>query len=102
MGRRRRFARAASSYSRRLRVEPLEERRLLAVATVTTLGDTVDFADGVTSLREALFAANTLAGPDTIEFDPVLGQMVPRRFFLRWRWRATTALGPRRCGFRIV
>ena len=60
--------RAAVPYSRRLRIEPLEDRRLLAVVTVNTLGDTVDFNDGVTSLREAIFATNLVAGADTIEF----------------------------------
>ncbi len=57
-----------SPYSRRLRIEPLEDRRLLAVVTVNTLADTVDFNDGVTSLREAIFATNLVAGADTIEF----------------------------------
>ncbi len=35
---------------------------------VTTLADVIDFGDGLTSLREAVFAANTVVGPDTIEF----------------------------------
>jgi CSLREA domain-containing protein len=61
-----------SLYRRRLRLEPLEDRRLLAVVTVTTLADTVDFNDGVTSLREAIFATNTVPGADTIDFAPVL------------------------------
>jgi len=59
-------------HPRRLRVEPLEDRRLLAVTTVDTDLDVVDFSDGVTSLREAIFAANTISGADTIEFDPSL------------------------------
>ena len=66
--RRRRTARVAVPHRRPLRIEPLEDRRLLAVATVTTLDDTIDFTDGVTSLREAIFATNTVAGADTIEF----------------------------------
>ena len=61
-----------SLYRRRLRLEPLEDRRLLAVVTVTTLADTVDFNDGVTSLREAIFATNTVPGADTIDFAPAL------------------------------
>src|SRR3990172_1595105 len=59
-------------YRRRLRLEPLEDRRLLALVTVTTLADTVDFNDGVTSLREAIFATNTVSGADTIDFAPSL------------------------------
>ncbi|MEM8865832.1 MAG: choice-of-anchor Q domain-containing protein [Planctomycetota bacterium] len=54
---------------RRLRVEPLEDRRMLAVITVDTDLDVVDPADGVTSLREAVFAANAVAGADEIVFD---------------------------------
>jgi hypothetical protein len=57
-----------SLYGRRLRYEPLEDRRLLALVTVTTLADTVDFNDNVTSLREAIFATNLVGGEDTIEF----------------------------------
>jgi predicted outer membrane repeat protein len=55
-------------YRRPLRLEPLEDRRMLAVVTVDTLADTVDFADGVTSLREAIFATNVVPGADTINF----------------------------------
>lgn len=54
---------------RNLRYETLEDRRVLAVATVTTPLDVVDFNDGVTSLREAIFATNTVPGPDEIVFD---------------------------------
>ena len=63
---------AGLSTGGRLRLEPLEDRRLLAVVTVTTLADTVDFNDGVTSLREAIFATNTVPGADTIDFAPAL------------------------------
>jgi predicted outer membrane repeat protein len=41
----------------------------LALVTVTTDQDVVDFNDGVTSLREAIFATNTVPGADTINFD---------------------------------
>ncbi len=54
---------------RRLRLEPLEPRQLLATLTVTTDQDVVDFNDGVTSLREAIFATNMFPGPDEIVFD---------------------------------
>jgi CSLREA domain-containing protein len=54
-----------------LRFEPLEDRRMLSI-TVTTTADVVDLNDGVTSLREAIYAANTVPGADTIEFDPAL------------------------------
>jgi hypothetical protein len=52
-----------------LRLEPLEDRRMLAVLTVDTDQDVVDFNDGVTSLREAIFAANVVPGADEIVFD---------------------------------
>ncbi len=44
---------------------------MLAI-TVDTALDVVDANDGVTSLREAIFAANILSGADTIEFAPEL------------------------------
>ena len=42
------------------------------MVTVNTIDDTIDFNDGLTSLREAIFATNTVPGPDTIEFAPSL------------------------------
>jgi hypothetical protein len=63
-------------------LEPLEERRLLATLTVDTLSDTVDAGDGVTSLREAVAAANMAAGADTIEFALSLGDGGPAAIFL--------------------
>jgi hypothetical protein len=41
---------------------------LLALVTVDTLEDTFIYNDGVTSLREAIFATNVVDGADTIEF----------------------------------
>jgi hypothetical protein len=55
-------------HGRRLRVEPLEDRRLLTVVAVDTLDDTVDSNDGLTSLREAITTTNLASGADTIEF----------------------------------
>ena len=50
---------------RRHAFERLEDRRMLAVVTVDTNVDVVDFNDGVTSLREAIFATNLVDGVDT-------------------------------------
>ena len=79
--RRARFA----GYARRLRLEALEDRRLLAVVTVNTDNDVLDGAttsianliaspglDGVISLREAITAANNtpnVGDPDEIRFN---------------------------------
>ncbi len=71
---------ARGSRSRRLSLEPLEDRRLLAVITVTGTGDTVA-VDGAVTLREAITSANNNAsvnadvvatgayGTDTINFN---------------------------------
>lgn len=58
------------SYHRRLQFEPLEDRRALAVFTVTNLDDLfVDSAgDAPGTLRQALFDANATPGVDTIDF----------------------------------
>jgi predicted outer membrane repeat protein len=50
--------------------------------TVTTLADMVDFGDGVTSLREAVFATNLVGGADTINFDPALTSDGPATLLL--------------------
>jgi hypothetical protein len=55
-------------YRRRPWIEPLEDQRLLAQVTVDTCDDTMDVNDGMTSLREAIFATNQVGGADTIEF----------------------------------
>jgi predicted outer membrane repeat protein len=49
-----------------LRVECLEDRSVPATFNVTTTLDVIDPADGKRSLREAITAANTLAGADVI------------------------------------
>ncbi|TWT48390.1 right-handed parallel beta-helix repeat-containing protein [Botrimarina hoheduenensis] len=55
---------------RRLRLEPLEDRRVLAtfVVDLATDQDNGNTAAGDVSLREAIVLANTTPGPDTIEF----------------------------------
>jgi hypothetical protein len=50
--------------------------------TVTTLSDSVDFNDGVTSLREAIFVANTVPGADTITFSAALTAAGPATILL--------------------
>ena len=49
---------------------------------VTTLDDTVDLADGLTSLREAIFAANIVSGLNTIGFDSALTAEGPAAILL--------------------
>jgi hypothetical protein len=53
---------------RHLQIEPLEDRRLLALVTVDTLDNTVNLNDGTSVLSEAIFDTNLAAGTDTIEF----------------------------------
>lgn len=67
-GTKRRHAPTGSSYARRLRVEELEDRRMLATLTVTTLAD--DATNPPTgSLRAAIAAANATEEPDAVVFD---------------------------------
>lgn len=76
------FARSPASFRRRLSFEPLEDRRLLATITVTSLADNLD-VDSQVTLREAILAAETNAsvdgsvagdalGRDVIQFDAAL------------------------------
>lgn len=58
-----RTAATAQARFRRLILEPLEERSLLTVITVTRLDDAVGTGDGIT-LREAILAANTNVAVD--------------------------------------
>lgn len=73
-----------------LRFETLEDRRLLAVLTVDTDQDIVDFNDGRTSLREAIFAANTVPGADEIVFD--LGEGPKTILFTQGELKITDSL----------
>ncbi len=54
--------------------EPLESRKLLATFLVDTGLDVIDAADGFTSLREAIIAANDSPGRDEIRFVPFLSE----------------------------
>ena len=67
-GRRDRSTRPAYSFRRKPLFELLEDRRLLAVFTVTSNLDTVNAADGLLTLREAITAANVDTTFDTINF----------------------------------
>lgn len=74
---RRRSSSAHRASGRRLGIESLENRVLLAadIYTVTTLSDTVDAMDGYLSLREALSLAaidGSTTDNDTIVFEPSL------------------------------
>jgi CSLREA domain-containing protein len=71
----------SSPYRRRLRFEPLEDRRMLSI-TVNTTADVVNINDHVTSLREAIFAANTVPGADAINFAPALTAGGPAKILL--------------------
>ena len=70
--------RAERARGRRLYMEPLEDRRLLAVFTVTNLDDGfVDSAgDAPGTLRQALFDANAATGDDAIEFNAELAGII--------------------------
>ena len=66
--RKRRKNSGKNNFARRLHAEGLEERRMLATYTVDSLSD-VTAADGFTTLREAVTAANGSGGADTINFN---------------------------------
>ena len=50
----------------------LEDRALLAAILVNSLADNVTGGDGLTTLREAILAANSSVGADSISFAPGL------------------------------
>ena len=56
-----------AGHGRRFRLEPLEGRTLLTNLIVTGTGDTIA-DDGVMTLREAITAANSMPGKDTVSF----------------------------------
>ncbi len=71
----------AGLYSRVLRIEPLEDRRMLTILPLVNSLDDNTSVDGKITLREAVYAANTDSqvgdcpggsGADTIQFDPSL------------------------------
>lgn len=77
--RRRRKRNSSTRPSRPLRLEPLEDRRMLAVFTVDNLldGHVFDEGDLPGSLRQAIFDANSTPGPDVINFEESLsGQSI--------------------------
>ena len=55
--------------NKQLSFDQLEARHLLATFVVNSTADTVDSADGVVTLREAITSANDTAGADAITFD---------------------------------
>ena len=55
--------------NKQLSFDQLEARHLLATFVVNSTADTVNSADGVVTLREAITSANDTAGADTITFD---------------------------------
>src|SRR5207237_1489354 len=63
--------------SRRLRFEPLEDRRVLATFTATNLLDGPVSAAGQLpgSLRQAIFDANNASGADTIDMSSISGTL---------------------------
>jgi VCBS repeat-containing protein len=61
---------ARKNRRRRLQLESLEARQLLATIPVTTTADVIDAGDGLTSLREAVILANSTAGDDEIRLSP--------------------------------
>lgn len=60
-----------SAFRKQLCLEPLEDRQMLAVFSVTNLDDSAVDAPGEApgALRQAVFDANTTPGVDRIEFD---------------------------------
>src|SRR5262249_43187238 len=72
------------THARQLSLDQLEDRRMLSgnPIVVTTLTDSTNLNDGVTSLREAIFAANTVPGVDSIAFAPTLTAGGPAKIVL--------------------
>ena len=71
--------RTDSKYSRRLRLEPLEDRRLLSITVNTLVDENNGIAVGGISLRDAIAAA---APGDTINFAPSLTNNGPATILL--------------------
>lgn len=65
------------SYGRKFRFETCEDRRMLATYVVNHPGDFVDSNPNVTTLREAINAANSNTNPDAITFaSNMVGQTI--------------------------
>lgn len=69
---RRRKTRNTDLLARPLAGEPLEDRRLLTTFVVNNEADVVDLNPALLSLREAVGAANSNLGADTIQFAPAI------------------------------
>src|SRR5262245_36328855 len=85
----------AASPGRRLRFEPLEDRRLLAIYTVTNLTD--DFVSQIPApgtLRRAISDANATLEADSIVFQPDLSGTLLLTFERLTITRSLTINGP--------
>ena len=97
--------RSRASHFRRLRMEPLEHRNLLAVLTVNSGADNKLAGDGLVTLREAIIAANANAatdlgeigsGADTIVFHPSVTGTIALTFGEMLITESLTVTGPGR------
>ena len=61
----------------RPRIEPIENRLLLAVITVTSTGDAISATDGKVTLREAITAVNSQRNVSDVVGVGAYGQMTP-------------------------
>jgi hypothetical protein len=64
--------RRSYNQTRKLHFERCEDRQMLAVFTVNSIGDNTIGGDGLTTLREAINEADETVAADTIRFDSSL------------------------------